>query len=270
MAIKLVAIDIDGTLVDDHKRISAKTKDAIKRAKQKGVYIVLCTGRPVSGIQDYLNELDLLSSNDYAITYNGAQGENIGQKKIVFTNLLNQSDYQELLEISKQAHVRTQIVTADSKLYTTDANISPYTVLDAFYTKMPLYYCQSSDLPCMQAAKFMLVDEPQVIDAALKYFDSSVCQKYYTVRSEAWFFEFMHKKANKGQAVLELAQKLGIKASEVLALGDQNNDLTMIKLAGLGIAMGNANETVKKAADAITSDNNHDGVAVALEKYVLN
>lgn len=270
MAIKLVAIDIDGTLVDDHKRISLKTKEAIKKAKQKGVYIVLCTGRPVSGIQDYLNELELSSDDDYAITYNGAQGENIGQKKIVFANLLSQSDYQELLQISKQAHVRSQIVTADSKLYTIDANISPYTVMDAFYTKMPLYYRSSEELTCTNAAKFMLVDEPAVLDEAMKYFDAELCQKYYTVRSEEWFFEFMHKKANKGQAVLELAHKLGIKDSQILALGDQNNDLTMIELAGLGVAMGNANETVKKAADAITSDNNHDGVAMAIEKYVLN
>ena len=269
MTVKLVAIDIDGTLVDDQKKLSQKTIETIKKVKKKGVYVVLCTGRPVVGIIDYLKQLDLLSQTDYAITYNGAQVENIGQKKVIATNLLTTKDYEQLLTLSKKAKVKSQIVTASSKLYTTDKDISPYTVMDAFYTKMPLYYRKQEELICQDVAKFMLVDTKEKIDLALPYFSEEICANYYTVRSEDCFFEFMHKDANKGQAMLNLANYLGIKQTETMALGDQKNDLTMLKLANLGVAMENASAEIKKYAQKITLDNNHDGVAEALEKYVL-
>lgn len=158
----------------------------------------------------------------------------------------------------------------NSEVITTFKNISPYTVLDAFYTKMPLYYCEPEKLATHSAAaKYMWVDEPEVITAKLKDLDPEVIADKYTVLSAPWFFEIMHSKAHKGAAVLELGKYLGLTKDQIMVLGDENNDLTMFEAAGFGVAMGNANDQIKELASAVTADNDHDGVGVALEKYVL-
>lgn len=266
MGFKLIALDIDGTLVDDHKKIMPETKALLKKLRQQGIYIVLCTGRPLIGVANYLADLALTSNDDYVITYNGAKAQNVGTKEDVVTNLLTQKQYLRLLKWTQQVQVKSQIVTPSSHVYTTQADISPYTVLDAFYTKMPLHYRTMEDLTFPTAAKFMLVDEPAVLDQAVAKLDPALQQEFYTVRSEDWFFEFMHPHAHKGQAVLDLAMHLGISPDEIIAFGDQNNDLTMLEMVGLGVAMGNANPNLKKVANQVTLDNNHEGIAVCLRK----
>lgn len=268
MAIKMVAIDIDGTLVDNHKVIGKKTIEVIKEARKQGVYIVLCTGRPLSGVKEYLEQLDLVSTNDYAITFNGAKAEITATNETVFENLLEASQVKKLDELSHKLDIKGQVVLADSKVITTFRDISPYTVVDAFYTKMPLFYREPKEIKDAKTAKYMWVDEPAVIQeklaVAADYFND-----LYTVLSAPWFYEFMNPKAHKGAAVIELGEYLGIKREEIMCLGDENNDLTMFEEVGFGVAMGNANEQIKRLAKAVTTDNEHDGVGVAIEKYVL-
>lgn len=266
----MVAIDIDGTLVNDHKQIGEKTKAAIKQARKQGVYVVLCTGRPLSGVKDYLEELALVGEDDYAITFNGAKAQITGTGKAIFENLLSPEQVAHLDQVSHELQIRGQIVMPNSEVITTFKNISPYTVLDAFYTKMPLYYCEPEKLATHSAAaKYMWVDEPEVITAKLKDLDPEVIADKYTVLSAPCFFEIMHPKAHKGAAVLELGKYLGLTKDQIMVLGDENNDLTMFEVAGFGVAMGNANDQIKDLASAVTADNDHDGVGVALEKYVL-
>ncbi|KRL84750.1 sugar-phosphatase [Ligilactobacillus apodemi] len=270
MSIKMIAIDIDGTLVNDQKEIGAKTRQKIMEARKKGLYVVLCTGRPLSGVERYLKELELVSEQDYAITFNGAKAQVTGNGKVVFENLLTKKQVVALDALSHELKIKGQIVMPDSHVYTTFRDISPYTVVDAFYTKMPLHYrtpAEIAELPA--AAKYMWVDEPEIIQATLAALDEELLGEYYVVLSAPWFFEMMAPKANKGDAVIELGKHLGIKPAEIMVLGDENNDLTMFELAGFGVAMGNANEQIKQLAQAVTTDNNHDGVGEAIEKYVL-
>lgn len=270
LKIKMIAIDIDGTLVDDQKKIGPLTKVALKKARAQGVYVVLCTGRPLSGVKDYLDELGLVTEDDYAITFNGAKAQTTKSGQMLFEHGLTPKEYGALDALSHELGVRGQIVLPDSSVYTTFKDISPYTVLDAFYTKMPLYYRTSQEIETLGlAAKYMWVDEPEVIQAKLATLDQAVLAKYYTVLSAPWFYEMMNKKAHKGAAVIELGERLGITAAEIMVLGDENNDLTMFELAGFGVAMGNANEQIKALAQAVTTDNKHDGVGVAVTKYIL-
>ena len=265
----MIATDIDGTLVNDNKEISPKTLAALKAARKKGVFVVLCTGRPVSGVKPYLEQLGLTQDENYVITYNGALATNIASGQVVVSNTLDYSDFTKLDTLSHELNVHGQAIQPSSDLYVTTPDISYYTVLDSFYTKMPLHYRPQAQIPTeFPMAKYMWADEPAAINQALPNLPTAIKEDYYTVRSEGWFFEFMHKDAHKGKTTLELANKLGIKPHEILTAGDQQNDLTLIQ-AGFGVAMGNAIPEIKDLAQYVTADNNHDGLGLAVEKFVL-
>lgn len=270
MAIKMITTDIDGTLLNNNKQISTHTKEVLQEARRQGIYVVLCSGRPLVGVQEYLSELGLTGNDDYVITFNGAQVQHGTGDRPLIANLLTGQDFCLLDELAHKLGVRGQAVTPDGNIYLTTPDISPVTVMDSYFTKM-LLHVRPAALPTevSHLAKYMWADVPKVLDQAIDNLPQKVRDKYYCVHSEEWFFEFMHPLATKGQAMVELAGKLKIMPSEVMAVGDQDNDLTMIETAGLGVAMGNANSTVKQEAQVVTEDNEHDGLAVAVEKYVL-
>ena len=271
MTIKMIATDIDATLVNDDKKITPRTLSALKEARKRGVYVVLCTGRPVSGIQDYLEQLGLTTKNDYAITFNGAQGRNVGTDEVIFQNEITANQHSQLVDLSHQLGVHGQLVTADSQLYVTDRDISDYSVMDAFYTHMGLHYRELVDFPQdMKGTKFMWADKPEIISQAMTQIPQSIHDQFYTVLSAPWFLEFTNPAATKGHAVLELASYLGIQPTEIMTAGDENNDLTMIEAVPHSVAMENGNSVVKAKAAYITDDNNHDGLGKAIEKFVLN
>ena len=270
MTIKMIATDIDGTLVNDDKKITTRTLKALKAARDKGVYVVLCTGRPVSGIQNYLDELGLTGKNDYAITFNGAQAMNVGTNEIIFENDITYEEYVEFVKMSSNLNIKGQLVTSDSQLYVTDKDISKYSVIDAFYTNMPLHYRSLDEVDNkIKGTKFMWVDDPEKIAQASNHIPQEIKDNYYVVLSAPWFLEFTNPLATKGNAVLELAKTLNIKRDEIMTIGDENNDLTMLEEVDLSVAMGNGNQRVKEVATVITDDNNHDGLGKAVEKYVL-
>lgn len=271
MSVKMIATDIDGTLVTDDKRIMPRTVAALKEARKRGIYVVLCSGRPVSGIEDYLNELGLISDNDYAITFNGARAMNVGQHEVVFENGLKDTECTQLVKVATHLGIKSQIVTLNSEIYVTNQDISQYSVMDAFYTHMALRYRAIDQLPQrMDAAKFMWVDDPEKIAAQIDQIPAKMRQKYAIVRSAPWFLEFNNAQATKGNAVLELADHLKIKRNEIVIAGDENNDLSMFEQIPFSIAMGNGNARIKKLGTIVTADNNHDGLGIALENYVLN
>ena len=118
--------------------------------------------------------------------------------------------------------------------------------------------------------KIMMIDEPEILQKAVDNLPQEVYEKYTVVRSAPFFLEFLNKEVNKGVGVEMLAKHLGVKREEVITMGDAGNDLHMIEYAGMGIAMGNAFDEVKEAANYITDSNNEDGVAKAIEKFVLS
>ena len=115
----------------------------------------------------------------------------------------------------------------------------------------------------------MMIDEPEKLDKAIEKLPKEVYEKYTVVKSAPFFLEFMNKKVNKGVGVELLAKHLNIKQEEIITMGDAGNDLHMIEYAGMGIAMGNATNDIKTIANYITESNNEDGVAKAIEKFVL-
>lgn len=270
MTIKLVAIDIDGTLLNSDRKITAKVKETLQKANAKGINIVLCTGRPLPGVQEQLKELDLFGENDYVITYNGALVQATKSKEIISQHTLSYNDFLEIEMMSRKvgSHLHT---IDDTTIYTANRDISNFTVHEAFLVNMPLKYRTVEEMsPEINVIKMMMIDEPTILDKAIDNIPESFKEKFTTVKSTEFYYEILSKKASKGIALKELAHHLGISQKETMAIGDNENDLSMIDYAGIGVAMGNATETVKLAADVHTSSNDEDGVAAVIEKYILN
>lgn len=264
---KLIALDMDGTLLREDKTISKETLKAIQKAKNKGVKIVLSTGRPIDGINRYLKELDLVHDNDYAVAYNGAVVQNTKTKEIVAQTLMSHEDlsylYNLSLELKVNIHALTESVCITPKW-------SKYSQVEVDINDIPLEIVDFNNLDkSTTIVKIMFIDEPEYLSQVIEKLPAEVYEKYSVLRSAPYFLEFLDKKVNKGYGVELLAKRLGIKPEEVICVGDAGNDIHMIKFAGLGVAMGNAFPEVKEIADYITLSNEEHGVAHVIDKFVL-
>lgn len=270
MAIKLIAIDIDGTLLNPRKEITPGVRDAIVAARDRGVHVVLATGRPFVGVRRYLDELGLHRAGHYVVTNNGAlvqraeNGERVAEVPLKF------ADYLFLEKLAGELGVHFHALDYDT-LYTANRDISPYTVHESALSGIPLKFRTVEEMdPSMVFPKVMMIDEPAVLDAAIARIPAEVRERYTMMKSAPYFLEILDRRVDKGEGLKLLAAHIGVSADQVLALGDQQNDLAMIRYAGIGVAMGNAVDEVKAAADHITGGNTEDGVATAIRKFVLD
>jgi Cof subfamily protein (haloacid dehalogenase superfamily) len=267
---KLMAIDIDGTLMNDRKEITKEVNDAIQAAKAKGVKVVICTGRPIVGVQSILKELKLTDEEDYVITFNGALVQNTYNKDVESQITLTYENLKELYELSQKIDSPLQFFDTEN-LYTPNKVINRYTVHEAHINQIPIHYRPIDEVPTdMLIPKVMFIDEPERLNQIIANIPESFWDKYTFVKSTPFFLEILDPSVSKGNAVKLLAEKLSIKQEEVICIGDGENDLSMIEYAGCGVAMANAESVVKEAAQFHTLSNNEHGVAYAIEKLILN
>lgn len=269
MAIKLIAIDMDGTLLNPQHEITPAVKTAIGRARDKGVSIVLATGRPFVGVERYLMELDLRQPGQYCISNNGALAHKADSGDVVAEKTLSFDDYLYLEQLARELGVHFQAFDKSS-LYTPNKDISEYTIHEASLTGIPVRYRAVDEMdPATRFPKIMMIDKPALLDKAIARLPARMQESYTVLKSAPYFLEILNPLVNKGYGVKMLAEKLGLQQSEVMAIGDQENDLAMIEYAGTGVAMGNAIDSVKKIAQFVTKTNIEDGVAHAIEELVL-
>lgn len=272
MAIKLVAIDIDATLINDQRQITPRTKKALEAAKQQGVKVVLCTGRPMTGVDAYLTELGLNHQDDqYVVSFNGALAQSTNEKVIV-NYTLSFNDYVDWQAFCTKNNVKSQFESRDY-IYTTNRDLSPWTIHESDLVSMPVRVRSLDEMAHTQdqyvLAKGMMLGDKEELDKIQPKFSKEFAGCFTIIRSEDFYLEIVNHKASKGSTLEALAKELGIKQSEVMALGNAQNDNSMIEYAGIGVAMGNSVPETKAVADVITDTNNNDGVGKAVEKYVL-
>ncbi len=268
-AIELLAIDMDGTLLNPAHRLTARVKQAIAQARRKGVRVVLTSGRPVSGLVPFLDELGINGEEDYCIACNGGLVQRLGDGHRVAEFPLSFADFVYVEQVARELGVHFQALDG-KRLYTPNQDISPYTVVDSHLSHVPLSYRAVQDMnPDMTFIKLMMVDEPAVLDAAIQRLPAALIERFAVLKSAAFFLEVFDHRAGKGPSLQKLAEHLGIDRSRVMAIGDQENDLTMLRFAGTSVAMGNAIEAVKATALHETATNAEDGVALAIERFVL-
>lgn len=268
MSIKLVAIDLDGTLLNSLHQISPAVKAAIAQAKQKGIQVVLASGRPYTGIQPYLKELGLDTANDYCISNNGSVIHQAHDGSHLVENLLDFADYLYFEELSRNIGVHLHAL-ADNTMFTANRHISHYTIHDAYLTNSPLVYCPVNEMESsLKFTKIMMIDCPEKLDIGISYIPENTYENYSLIKTSPYYLEISNNTSNKGTALQVICEKLGITPDKVMSIGDQNNDIQMLKYASVSVAMGNSQEHIQKLAKFVTKTNDDDGVAIAINKFI--
>lgn len=266
--VKIIAIDLDGTLFDKEKNISKENKEAISYAKSKGIYVVICTGRPFNGVKPVLEQLNINNENEYVICYNGAKVLNVKSNELIYTSTLTGKEVKDLYYESVKLNTCFHAFKKNEDLICNCDN--PYTDVEKRLNKL---HAEIVDFTTIDEnenyLKAMMVHEKDILDNAEVNINSIYKEKFNMVRSASIFLEFLNKKTDKGLALVELAKYLNVSMNEVIGIGDAGNDLSMIEKSGIGVCMNNGFDYVKKSANYITkNDNNHSGVAEAIYKFV--
>lgn len=252
MDYKLIALDMDGTLLNDKKEITDKNKEAISKATAQGVKIVLSSGRSYDGIAYAYKELGISGSDEYMINCGGNLIESL-DKEIIYEKVLDNSVCEKVARELNANKLNYILIDEEGNSY------------DSYQEWMEQHMLNNE----LGIVKFMVHTHKRKLLEAAKLLHQKFDQEFFVVVTSKQDIEIFPKEVNKGKALKKLAKYLKIKSDEILVIGDWDNDIPMIKFAGLGIAMGNSPEHVKKASDEITADNNHSGVGQAIEKYVL-
>lgn len=271
--IRLVALDLDGTVFNDKKEITPRTLAAITAALQQGVVVLPATGRTVSGVPKAFAEIPGV---EYALTSNGASVVNLHTGEQLVNLPLPTEAALKIYDMLAASHGMMSVFIA-GKSYTTEENAE--TCMDMVPENLRPYFRNTrvvvEDMPATIRAhaheieKFSMIYRTEEERDAMRRKVLDTCPGMVITSSLPRNMEINAPGVTKGSGLLALAKHLGLRREQVMAVGDSGNDYAMIEAAGLGVAMGNATEDIKKIADVTTEDNNHDGVAVAIEKYVL-
>ena len=265
---KLVAIDIDGTLINDQRELTQEVYNEIQRVRDRGVKVVLCTGRPINGALPFAKKLNMTDKEDYIITFNGALVQNISTKEPIAQIPLSYNDLIDLYHLSLQLETPMHFFDKEA-VYTPNRDISHYTLYEAYANEIPLRYRTVEEIPKgFTTPKVMFIDDPEKLDITISKIPEPFRERYAMVKSAPFFYEILHPEVSKGNAVKQLAERLSIKREEVICIGDGGNDLSMIEYAGCGVAMANAVPEVKAIAQFQTKSNNEHGVAYALQQLI--
>lgn len=267
MKYKFVAIDLDDTLLADDLTISPQTIEAIQEAVKKGVFITLATGRMYQSAVKFAREIHL---DVPIITYQGAYVKNVQSEEILYQRLMPYEISKEIISTLKEKKKVVQIYLNDELYVEKD---HPYIHKYSQISRVP-YRTVENLIAAMEESgttpmKIITIDEPEEIERMLETFKPHYQDQLHITISKPHFLEFSHPEATKGQAIQYLAERIGITLDEVIAIGDSYNDLDMIQIAGLGVAMENGHPDIKAIANYITKTNNDHGVWEVLQKFIL-
>ena len=266
---RLLVLDLDGTLTNSKKEISPRNLRTLLRLQQSGVRLVLASGRPTYGIVPLAEQLQMKENNGYILSYNGGEIIDWSTGELLYKNLLPD----DVLPILYQTATdnRQTILTYDNECILTENPNDPYVQKEAFLNKMQVRRVENflQEIP-LPLPKCLIVGEPEQLMKTEAELSLRLQRQISVYRSEPYFLELVPLGIDKARSIAVLSEKLGITREEVAAMGDGYNDLSMIKYAGLGIAMNNAQEPVKAAANYIAPSNDEDGVAIAVERYFLH
>ena len=266
---KLLALDMDGTLLNSQKKITPRTKSAINELIRRGIYVVIGTGRDLAEVSDYRNDF---KGMNYAILMSGGLIFDFFNDKPVKVHGLDEETIFKLidfgLEVDAMIHLHTirQSIAREVDIQ----NMSAFGM--GIYQEMFNRICTR----CTDCKDFVRSHSGEVVKVNLYHRDKASRDKNFAriqplnlsiSFAEAFNLEMSPENITKGSGLVELCDFLNIDIADTVAVGDAPNDKEILQIAGVGVAMGNSNDEIKKIADFITLDNDNDGVAVAIDKF---
>ena len=269
---KAILLDIDGTLTNDDKEVTPRTREALKAAQEKGTVLVLASGRADVGLHRFADALDMRSHGGVFVAFNGAKSLNYQTGEVYFEQTMTVEQGRRVLEHMKRFEVAS-VIDCGEHMWTNDAYFTierdgvPWHIVEYEAHNNGFLVCERRDLAAELSwplNKILNAGEPAYLQEVWRKMCAPFEGELSAMFTAPFYFEFTPLGVDKTRALRATFAALGIDRSEVIAFGDAQNDATMLQWAGIGVAMGNAVDEVKAIANYVTEDNNHDGIASAL------
>ena len=269
MKYKMIVLDLDGTLTNNKKEITPRTKHALMQAQAAGVHVVLASGRPTYGIVPLAEELKLKGNRGYILAFNGGKIIDCTNNEVLFEQKLDEQLVPILFQEAKKAGM--EILTYQGEGIAATNKDDEYVQHEAFINKMPVtQYDDFLNQLVYPINKCLIVGNPTPLHELEIRLAKELEGKMDVYRSADFFLECVPLGIDKARSLDRLISSLGISRKEVIACGDGYNDLSMIRFAGLGVAMANAAKDIQSEADFVTLSNEEDGVAHVIEHFILS
>ncbi len=268
MSYEIIVLDIDGTLVNSKKVITPNTLTTLTKLQKLGKKVVLASGRPIQGILGHARTLRLNDFGGYILAYNGGAVINANTNEVMYSKYFPNELIPEICEELKSTNVTINTYEGD-KIIEGNA-LNEYSDIEAKIVGMEAKFVDNfAEYVTFNVNKLLLAGNPKEILRLEKLFSERYKGIIGVFRSEEFFLELVPLGVDKAKSIDVLLGKLGLTSNQCIACGDGYNDITMIQYAGLGVAMGNAVDEVKAAANVITVTNDEDGVAKIVEEYMI-
>lgn len=264
---KLIAVDVDGTLLNSNNEISEKTKDALIRAGEAGHKVVIVSGRPTAAVIHIAKELEFEKYGGLLSNYNGGSITNFKTGEVISNHTLDLNLAKKILAETKDLPLEIIIPKED---YIISDRQNKFLDYERDLLKVDTEAVEDlRENIDFSPNKIIFASDPEILEEHLPFLSDTYGATTAQVRSQRIYYEIMPQGLSKGESLLEIANYYGINQKDIIAFGDELNDETMIEVAGTGVAMGNAVEKIKEIADYITLSNDEDGIADYLEKFIL-
>lgn len=266
---KLIAVDVDGTLVNSEGVITEKTREALIAASKAGHEVMIVSGRPTYGIRKQALALEFDKYGGVLSAYNGGQLYDFKEGKILADHPMDYDLAMEILELTKSLDL--EIMIPHGELIYTDDDQKFYPRRESGMLDMEVKEISDiRDSLDFAPNKILFARDPEKLDEPCAKLKEAFGDRTEQVKSARFFYEVMPKDLSKGASIIEACKIFGIDSKDIIVFGDEMNDISMFEVAGTGVAMANAVEPIKKLADYVTKSNNEDGIAYYLENFVLN
>ncbi|AXY25434.1 HAD family hydrolase [Suicoccus acidiformans] len=265
MNYKVLVVDIDDTLMTSENKISPKTREAIMAMQEAGYIFVLASGRPYQSVYRIAKDLELDRFGSYIISFNGGRVTEVASEGIIYAQPMDEKEQLDVIDFIL-ANDLTPLTYTDEEIKVHHKN--DYSHVESELTGLPYSY-DPDFFVNVQAAlpKIMGVGDPDIVGRLEAESQGRFSDFTHVTTSKPFYLELMHKDVSKGTSLKRLAEHLELSLEQIIAVGDGNNDKEMLQTAGIGVAMGNANESLKAIADEVTASNDEDGIVPIIEKY---
>lgn len=274
---KVIVMDVDGTLANSEKKITINTKKALMKLQKQGMILILASGRPTSGLMDLARELEMDKHHGLLVSFNGSKIVDCTTNEVLFNETMSIEEGQAVLEHMKKFNV-IPMIDKDNYLYVNDVfnnaieyNGKSFNIIEYEARGGKFKLCEKDDLANFAnypLNKILTAGEPNYLQETYKEMMEPFKDTLSCMFTAPFYFEFTAKGIDKAKALETVLTKLGVNKEEIVAFGDGHNDISMVRYAGVGIAMGNAVQELKDIADYVTLSNDEDGIAYAIDKFI--
>lgn len=275
---RVIAMDMDGTLLNSRKEISPRTREALIRAQKEGIILILASGRPTTGLMRFAKELEMDKHHGLLVSYNGSQVVDCGTGEVLFNQALSVKEGKAVLEHMKKFDRVRPMIDKGKYMYVNNVydqfimfNGRAFNVMEYESRGGNFNLCEERDLAAFvdfPLNKILTTADPEYLQAHYKEMMEPFKDTLSCMFTGPFYFEFTAKGIDKAKALRAVLEPMGYKREDMIAFGDGQNDASMLNYAGYGVAMANAVEELKAQADEVTASLDEDGIALTVERML--